>query len=89
MARGEPLEERAGAARVVDVDVRDDEMREVVGSDPELLERGEDDRSVGARARLDRAGSSDAMRYTAFSSRSPAMPVSIAVMPGATSVRIG
>ena len=55
--RGVALEQRAGAARVVEVDVRDDDVREVVAPDAERVERrGEPIGPSAPGPRLDKAG---------------------------------
>ena len=50
------LEQRAGAAGVVHVDVRDDDVCEIVRVDAERIERRGQPVVVGARAGLDQAG---------------------------------
>lgn len=49
----EPLEESAGSTSMIDVDVRDDQVCEVRGADPERFERGQYDGPVRAGTGLD------------------------------------
>ena len=56
LGAGEHRGQRAHAAGVVEVDVRDDDRREVAGADAQRGERGLHDRRGRRGARLDQAG---------------------------------
>ena len=84
----EPAEQRAAAAGMIDVDVRHDDVREIVRTDPERIERATRRRRRRRPVPLRRGRAPrQQTTYTALSSRCPVMPVSIAVMPGAASRR--
>jgi hypothetical protein len=55
---GEPVEQGAGGARVIDVDVRHHDVREVGIADPERLERRDHDGGIGSGPDSTSAGSS-------------------------------
>ena len=53
---GETPQDRAGAPRVIHVDVSDDHVGEIARIEPEAIERLGERRHVGARTRLDESG---------------------------------